>query len=185
MQIEQNLLIDELVTLTDKAIDDAKKFKSLSDSALNFRRAENEWSALECFEHLNLYGDFYLPEIEKQLLNNKPNSNNFIFKSGILGNFFANSMKVTNGKVNKMKTPRDKNPINSQLSVTTIDRLLKQLEKLKTLLLQARTINLTKAKTSISLSKLIKLRLGDTFRFIVYHNERHILQAQRNIAQQN
>ncbi|RXM56703.1 hypothetical protein BOQ60_25350, partial [Chryseobacterium sp. CH1] len=31
-------------------------------------------------------------------------------------------------------------------------------------------IDLEKTKTSISISKLIKLKLGDTFRFVIYHN---------------
>ena len=78
-----------------------------------------------------------------------------------------------------MKTPKDKDPINSTLTVTTIDRLLKQLERLRILLNQSRTANLTKLKTPISLTNFIKLRLGDTLRFVVYHIERHILQAQK------
>ena len=36
----------------------------------------------------------------------------------------------------------------------------------------------TKTKTAISISKLMKLRLGDTFRFVTAHNERHLLQAE-------
>ena len=81
--------------------------------------------------------------------------------------------------IKKMKTPKDKDPINSNLTFTTIERLLKQLEKLQILLNQSRTANLTKLKTAISLTKFIKLRLGDTLRFVVYHIERHILQAQK------
>jgi hypothetical protein len=88
-------------------------------------------------------------------------------------------MKVKNGEVKKMQSPKDKNPINSQLSVTTIDRFLKQQQLLASLLTQSKTINLTKTKTAISLSSLIKLRLGDTFRFLVYHIDRHIQQAER------
>ena len=40
-----------------------------------------------------------------------------------------------------------------------------------------------KTKTAISISKLIKLRLGDTFRVLIYHNERHIKQAERAIKE--
>ncbi len=182
MQIEQNLLIDELLALTDKALEATKKFKELSDSDLNAKKNSQAWSILECLEHLNLYGDFYLPEIEKQLLENTSKLENAVFKSGIIGNYFASLMKIRDGKIKKMKTPKDKDPSNSILSVTTIDRLLKQLERLKKLLNQSRTANLTKVKTAISLTKLIKLRLGDTLRFFVYHIERHILQAQNNVV---
>ncbi|MEO9077333.1 MAG: DinB family protein, partial [Gelidibacter sp.] len=33
--------------------------------------------------------------------------------------------------------------------------------------------------TAISISNLIKLKVGDTFRVVVYHNERHLVQANR------
>lgn len=181
MQIEQDVLINELLDITDKAIAAARQFRTLGEADLHFRKSANEWSILECLEHLNLYGDFYLPEIEKQLLNGNTGSKNQVFKSGLLGNYFANLMKVNNGKIKKMQSPRDKNPLHSTLSITTIDRQLKQLEKLKLLLHRSRSADLTTLKTPISLTRLIKLRLGDTFRFVIYHIDRHIVQAQRNL----
>lgn len=78
-----------------------------------------------------------------------------------------------------MQSPKNKNPNNSILTLTTIDRFVKQAEMLKSLLLQSKGLNLTKTKTSISLTKYIKLRLGDTFRFFIYHIERHMLQAEQ------
>lgn len=181
MRIRQDLLIDELLALTEKAMVSAYQFKVLSSEQLNYKKSATSWSILECLEHLNLYGDFYLPEIENQLLNNTAKHNNLVFKSGIIGNYFANLMKVNNGKMKKMKSPKDKTPSNSDLSTITIDRFIKQIEKLKSLLLQSKTADLTRLKTAISLTKMIKLRLGDTYRFLVYHIERHILQAQRNL----
>jgi hypothetical protein len=47
------------------------------------------------------------------------------------------------------------------------------------LLDKAKNVSLGKTKTGISISKLIKLKLGDTFRFVIYHNIRHIEQAKR------
>jgi len=91
-------------------------------------------------------------------------------------------MKANHGKMKKMKSPKDKDPINSILSVLVIDRFLKQAEKLKLLLNQGRTVDLGKTRVPISLTKLIKLKLGDTYRFYVYHIERHIWQAQKNLS---
>jgi hypothetical protein len=179
MQITNTQLIDELLRLIETTTVSAKQFKKLSSAQLNYKKSPESWSILECIEHLNLYGDFYLPEIQKQVLKAEKVPANSTVKSGLLGNYFANSMKIKNGKVNKMKTFKDKNPINSQLSVTTIDRFLKQQQLLASLLMQSKTIDLTKTKTAISISSLIKLRLGDTLRFLVYHIERHIQQAER------
>jgi hypothetical protein len=52
------------------------------------------------------------------------------------------------------------------------------------LLETASTKNLTKIKTAITLP-LLKFRLGDTFRFVIYHNERHIVQAQKVLKSLN
>ena len=129
-------------------------------------------------EHLNLYGDFYLPEIENCILEAKQTKSD-TFKSGFFGNYFANTMQPkTDGSVQKMKTFKDKNPIQSELSITTINRFLKQQQKILVLLDQAEKLNLTKVKTKTTLP-IIKFRLGDTFRFVIYHINRHLLQAKR------
>lgn len=179
MQTTNTQLIDELLLIIETTTASAKQFKEFTPAQLNYKKSPETWSILECIEHLNLYGDFYLPEIQKQVLKAEKVSTSSTVKSGWLGNYFANLMKVKNGEVKKMQSPKDKNPINSQLSVTTIDRFLKQQHLLASLLTQSKTINLTKTKTAISLSNLIKLRIGDTFRFLVYHIDRHIQQAER------
>jgi hypothetical protein len=185
MKIEQNILIDELLVLIERAIQSTKEFEMLSEISLNYKKNSNEWSVFECLEHLNLYGEFYLPEIEKSILDRSSLNQNAIFKSGIIGNYFANLMKENKGKFKKMKTPKDKNPINSNLSFGTIVIFSMQLERLKILLEASRKVDLTKVKTAISLTKFVKLRLGDTLRFVVYHIERHILQAKRNLVEQH
>lgn len=181
MKIPSDQLIKDLLIKIGEATEEAKGFKLLNSEQLNFKRNRDAWSILECVEHLNLYGDYYLEAIEKSMSSQKNNSGLSIFKSGIIGNYFANLMMVKDGKIKKMRSPKDKNPANSQLTSFTIDRFLKQQEKLVSLLHQAVTVDLTKTKTSISISRHIKLRLGDTFRFFVYHIERHILQAKRNL----
>lgn len=50
------------------------------------------------------------------------------------------------------------------------------------LLDQAQKINLSSVKTAISLTSLVKIKLGDTLRFMIYHNERHILQAEKALG---
>jgi hypothetical protein len=179
MQIETRLLIEDLLSRTEKSTRVIKQLKELTYDQLNYKKNATEWSVLECIEHLNLYGDFYLPEIEKQILAQKNKSQSNVFKSGLIGNYFANLMQVKDGKVKKMKSPKDKDPSHSLLTMTTMDRFLKQQQRLQSLLTQAQAIDLTKTKTAISLTPLIRLRLGDTFRFFVYHIERHVLQAER------
>lgn len=179
MQTDNHTLIEELLELTEQATLTAMDLRALPEDKLNFREHPEKWSILECIEHLNRYGEFYLPELEKAVLSHKAAAPLPIYRSGLLGNYFANLMKVSNGKMTKMKTPADKNPSGSNLTPLTIDRFLKQQEMLKSLLNRAREADLTKTKVPISLTRFIKLRLGDTFRFFVYHIERHILQANK------
>jgi hypothetical protein len=125
---------------------------------------------------LSLYGDFYLVEIEQRVANSNTNSSTYLH-SGLLGNYFAKSMLPKNGKIRKMKTFKDKDPANSNLPLTTIDRFLKQQQRMIELLELARKVDLNKVKTSITFP-VIKLKLGDTFRFVIYHNHRHMIQAE-------
>lgn len=180
MQTDSKQLITDLLLLTDNLTARVQQLKALDISKLNYKQNPGKWSVLECIEHLNLYGDYYLPEIERRILAQKTGSSAPVFKSGLLGNYFANLMRAE-AIPGKMKSPKDKNPANSALTITTIDRFLKQQERLKALLMQAKQVNLTKTKTSISISKLVKLRLGDTFRFLIYHIERHVKQAERAV----
>jgi hypothetical protein len=176
MEIKNDVLVNDLLERVQECTRKAKQFEIFKIEQLRFKE-DGRWSILECLEHLNLYGDFYLVEIEKRILQNQ-HRHATKFKSGLLGNYFANLMEVKKDvKIRKMKSPKDKNPENTSLSVTTISRFLKQQDQLVSLLNQCRTLDLTRIKTGISLTNLIKLRLGDTLRFYTYHLERHIKQA--------
>ncbi len=172
-------LLNELVEMTLTHIKEGEQFKSLSLEQLNSKPNETSWSILECLEHLNLYGDFYIPEINNRMNNSNqaPNEN---FKSGMLGNYFAKSM-LPKEKLNTMKTFKNMNPLGSDLDIKTLDRFLKQQNQLLEILEKVKNKNLNKIKTAISISKLIKLKLGDTLRVVIYHNKRHIVQANKLI----
>ncbi len=178
MRINSKELIGQLLQLTNDLTARVQQLKALDTEVLNKRPAAGKWSVLECIEHLNLYGDYYLPEIEKRILAQRPGKVSATFSSGLLGNYFANLMQAE-AVPGKMRSPKDKDPANSTLSATTIDRFLKQQERLKALLQQAQQVDLARTKTAISISTLVKLRLGDTFRFLIYHIERHVKQAER------
>lgn len=178
MKYNSEQLIKELIDYTQSFIVKAESYKNLPIEVLNFRKSEESWSILECIEHMNLYGDFYLEELENRILNAKHNSEEE-FKSTWFGNRTALSMLPVEGKkLNSMNTFKDKNPSYSKLSVTNIDRFIKQQKAIINLLEQARKVNLTKTKTKTSLP-IIKFRLGDTLRFVIYHNVRHIKQAEK------
>lgn len=140
MQSEK--LIQTLLEQTRLIINQIEKLKSYYLNTLTWKENEISWNILECLEHLNLYGDFYLPQIERKITNSSTKSE-VEFNSGILGNYFAKSM-LPKVKLNKMKTFRDKNPLNANLDKTVVDESINQQIKLLDLLNQSRNVSLNK-----------------------------------------
>lgn len=170
-------LIEELTQMTQRHLVAIEQVLARDEHDLNWRAAEGSWSVLECLEHLNRYGNFYLPEIARRIdIGNRKQPE--IFKSGWLGDYFAKSM-LPKEKLNKMKTFKNMNPLGSDLTKEVTIKFKSQLEEMLRLLETAKGIDLTRTKTSISISNWIKLRLGDTFRVVIYHNERHMAQVKR------
>ena len=180
MQSEK--LIQSLIEQSRQTINRAEKLKALDMPSLTWREAPESWNILECLEHLNLYGDFYLPQME-QKIKQATRQTEPEWKSGWLGNYFANSM-LPKEKLNKMKTFSDKNPLNTHLDKTVIDRFINQQIKLLELLNQAGNVSLNQVKISTSISSLLKLKLGDTLLFYTNHTLRHLQQIERIQAHQ-
>lgn len=172
--MQSDKLIQTLLEQTRQIINQAEKLKSYNLNALTWKEKEISWNTLECLEHLNLYGDFYLPQIESKIKNSTTKTD-IEFHSGILGNYFAKSM-LPKEKLNKMKTFKDKNPINENLDNLVIDKFINQQIMLLELLNQSRNVSLNKVKIQTSISSLIKLKLGDTFQFFINHIIRHLKQ---------
>lgn len=177
MKIASVKLREDLIALINQHLGYIAWFQGMSMNELNSKVSSDSWSILECVEHLNLYGYFYLPEITKRM-KEAHSAADPIFKSGCLGNYFANLMWPKT-KLNKMKTFKVMDPINSKLDKKTLEVFVHQQHQLLDLLEQSSVLSLNKVKTNISISKWIKLKLGDTFRIVIYHQERHLKQAER------
>ncbi|WP_410221756.1 DinB family protein [Pedobacter sp.] len=175
--MDSESLIQSQIEQTREIINQVEKLKATNLKALTWKQHAASWSILECLEHLNLYGDFYLPEIENKIKISKTRSEPE-FKSGFLGSYFAKSM-LPKESLNKMKTFKDKNPLNANLDKKVIDQFIQQQVKLLDLLTQSRNVSLNKVKIQTSISSLIKLKLGDAFLFFINHIIRHLSQVDR------
>lgn len=161
-------------------MDQLVALKELGPEELNRRSTSDSWSVLECIEHLKRYSDFYNPEIAKRIQESRHPAQE-VFRSGLLGEYFAKTM-LPKEKGSKMKTFKVMDPIHSNVPRSVLDTFIEQQKVLLGLLDQARKVSLNKTKTSISISKLIKLKLGDTMRVVVYHEQRHMKQIERVLA---
>lgn len=180
MEFTNEGLIQDLVERTQRNIGRAEALQKRTEMVLNKKQNSDAWSALECVEHLNRYSRFYLPELELKISAGNPVQSNMVFKSGVIGNYFAKSVSAK-PKVNKMKTFREMNPNGSQIDASVLAIFIADQRTLLAILEKAKGIDLKRTKTAISISKLLKLRVGDTLRVVIYHNERHLAQAGRAV----
>ena len=181
-----NQLIDDLQQQTESFLNEAvQHWQMLPPAIMLHKEAPEKWSAAQCLMHLNSYGNYYLPAIAKAVDGalNKQWLSKSNFESSWIGNFFTELMmpKDATGTVKKMKAPKNHTPLLNDNSDAAIATFIDQQERMLQLLEKARCVDLRKAKTAISISKLIKLPVGDTFRFLIAHNYRHVLQARRAI----
>lgn len=147
-------LISQLETYTKSHLEKVEKFNELSLEELTKKISPEKWNVLECLEHLNIYGDFYIPEMKRKMENSQlPNTSEF--KSGLLGNYFA-EMMLPKEKLSKMKTMKKTNPISKELDKNVIDKFILQQHQLLELLELAKGKNLNKIKTGISIASWMK-----------------------------
>lgn len=175
-------LLSSLTDRTEENLRIAETFLALPSATMHLRPRPGTWNALECLAHLNYYSNYYLPEIRKQVAATKYKGAQPTFTSSWLGNKFAAGMKPGE-KMKKISTPKGANPKNFPHPVTAEalpEFIAFQKETLELLRLAA-GVDLTRTKTGTSLTELIRLRLGDTLRVVIYHNWRHIEQAQRAV----
>jgi hypothetical protein len=177
-------LLRQLHQQTEQFIDLAiSEWQMIPHTQFARKPAPEKWSANECLQHLNTYGRYYLPEIENAILKAKANNlgPSSTFQTGWLGHYFTEMMlPTTNGKpAKKMKAPKNARPTKIVESHLVISEFIDQQEKLLQLIDEAATVNLNKIRIPISIAKMIKLKLGDTLNFLIAHQNRHVLQAQR------
>lgn len=177
-------LIDDLQQQTESFLEKAvTEWQMISPSRLLKQPAGNKWSVAQCLEHLNSYGHYYLPAIETAI--KQAEKNNWLAKEqyvpGLLGNYFTNLIRpdMEGKKMKKMAAPKNHTPTVELDSDKVLSEFIDQQERMIKLLERASKINLEKAKVPISIAKLIRLKLGDTFRFLIMHNYRHVVQAEK------
>ena len=153
-------------------------FQNMSEKQLLMPASDGGWSIAQCLEHLNSYGHYYLPQIRKGLDKGAAKPDKAQFKSSWLGSYFTRAMDPETGK-KKMKAFKNHSPGPELEAHAVVAEFIQQQETLLQYLLQARSRDLNAIKIPISISRWIRLRLGDVFQFLIAHDERHIQQAKR------
>lgn len=159
----------------------------LDEQTLNRQPAADKWSIAQVLAHLNSYNRYYLPHMEAAI--KKQGSGTIaknMFRSGWLGNYFTKAMysEVVSTKqvTNKMKAPKDHTPSAAQDAGTVIAEFIAGQQRLIALIDKAAQVDMAKVKVPISISRWVKINLGDTLRFLIAHQERHFLQISNTLG---
>ena len=104
---------------------------------------------------------------------------------GWLGDYFTKIMKPgADGKIaNRMQAPRNHRPRLVFDRDSVINEFLEQQFTLLNLLHDAKRKDIGAIRTPVSISKLIKLKTGDTFSFLIAHDQRHLIQIDNTLKQ--
>ena len=174
-------LFEEARKITQRNIDLLKeRIAPLNEQQKNWRKDANSWSINDICAHLNQYADYYHAAFKRKIEKTRFREPRENFLSSPLGKSAWKSMKLGNAHniKRKFKSPRSYNPLISPEIVTgrDIEQFEARQNELLDLLQSASSINIRKAKIPMSLSKFVRLRLGDAILYVTYHNERHMQQ---------
>lgn len=175
MKIKRATLINDLIQRTQYCVAEAQKLVELPDKRLLQQPKPEAWNALQCLEHLSYYTQFYHPEFNRKI-KSAPDANVIVFKSGWLGGYFARKMKPEAPRMNTINK-FDPSKQSSQANRDIINRFLQDQQEMFEILSRAKCKDLNAIRSGISLFPVIKLKLGDALRIVVYHNQRHVQQA--------
>jgi hypothetical protein len=171
-------LSEETMALTSLA---EEQLVPLERAQLSWKAHPAKWNIAECLEHLNRYSRYYIPALEKALLNGQRPTRHPVYKSSWLGEIFVRSMLPGPSKTirNKMKAPKAYNPLNAPLDPeSVVQEFLRHQTAWHQVIEAMHEVDITTTKIPISISPWIRIRMGDVVRFNVAHTQRHWIQIE-------
>ena len=168
---------------TQRKIDEAnhqvRQLQQQPADALRHCPRPNAWSALDCVEHMNLFYDDYLPRVEAAVRGGTASSTS-TYTPGFFRKMMIDSLRPQQGKRRmKIKTFKKMTPkTDDKPAEPVFTAFFKHHAHLEELLTQATSLNWNKAKVASAIGPILRFKLGDCFRLLLAHTERHLLQAQ-------
>lgn len=180
-QFISEALIRQLQADTRRTILATNQLRAVDPGILLQQPAPGKWSVVQVIEHLGSYDRYYLVAIERALLQEKPAKP--YFKAGWLGDYFTRIMSPRpDGTIsNRMKSPAGHRPGTLSDALPVLNLFLEQQHYLIDLLEKARSKDLGSIRIPVTISRFIRMKLGDTFRFLQAHKDRHFVQIENTL----
>jgi hypothetical protein len=123
-------------------------FQNREEAFLNSPSISGGWSIAQCLEHLNSYGDYYLPKIREQMAKSADRHEKHDFESSWLGAYFTKMMDPETGK-GKYKAFKGHIPPSDLNAAKTVAEFLRQQENILLLLRDAAAKDLESIKVPV------------------------------------
>lgn len=165
-----------------------REFRPQSDAQFRWKPAPDRWSILECLQHLNLAERFYIRNIQHKvdalgLVQTNPVDQ--VIESDWLGKAMlysvdpTTSIKLPAPGMTRPRRPAELNP------TEVLNQFVDLQATLRDLLDKAVYLDWNQEKVMTMYGNWLTIRLGDAFRMLVAHTERHMNQAMRVRAEMN
>jgi len=182
MNIQKQEHVRNTVAGFESVIQEAQQLvDGMTKHQLNTPETHDKWGMLQCIKHLSLSAQPYLQNIEKALDKNNPNPQIKTFQSSWKGDLFTKLISPSpEGEVRRpIQTFSSMNPIEMLDMDDTLTEFVKVHTELIELVKVLGNYDLTRVRVATALGPIIKLRMGDAFRFLLGHAERHLVQLKR------
>ncbi len=186
MKIERLVLLQELERLSGRLYEIARSdFEGLSAEQLYWKPQNRVWSIAQNLQHIYLFQQHYLPFIEKTIntLEQKGGKAAPYYQTGLLSDYLLRRVQLNEGNQPRqsLKTLKRFRPNEEQNNnPALVFQAYQQQEKaLKLIFERVQALNLMSGFIPFCPLPFIGLYLGDALCLLVYHHERHIVQAQK------
>ena len=159
-----------------------REFAPLTDAQLRWKPAHDRWSIVECLQHLNLAERFYIRNIQHKvdkigLVQTNPTdqtlASDWIGKAMLFAVDPQVKLKIPAPGMTRPRPAADLAPADVMSQFIDLQTLL------RSLLDKAVYLDWNEDKVMTLFGNWLKVRLGDAFRMLVSHTERHLKQAMR------
>src|SRR5580698_2010277 len=173
-------LITELLDRTELIKAGSSAFLRLTDEQLGFSPGPGTWSIVEIFAHLNLSNEIYVRYILPRVTL-APDRSPDEFRSSWLGDWaYEKIVPRADGSIFKMKTAKSVLPVKpNEDPKEVLHTFHRSCDAMDDILRHSATKDLRRIRIPFHFVPLLRFSLGETMRFLIAHNERHLLQAQR------
>ena len=150
----------------------------LDDDQLNWKPPGGGWSVAECLDHLVVTHDAYWPRLQKVTGSTAPRapSENRVVSTWLGKALFS---AVDPESTKRLKAPKIFAPGRSQVPGTPIEAFHRCHQILGRFVEATADLDWHRIRITSPASRLLRFRLGDAYRVLAAHMQRHVDQAER------